>query len=158
MPDGMAAAEAGALVQEKKPEEKLPLQSLISFLEEEVRNAQIKERASFCAGRGAGPQMELDPSVWFRQCDGLRGTAALDMYVTEIVSIVRAFPYDGLSENRAVGSYVRDEIVAPCFKGRWDFYSNRKRAGFDPISFEQMMCGQNQLLDRLKHAQSQLNV
>ena len=156
--DRTAAPEAAPAAEEDKPQGKWPLQSLISFLEEEVRNAQIKERASFATANAARRQAGLDPSVWFRQRDGLRGQAALDMYVKDIVAIVRDFPYHGLSESREICGYVRDEIVAPCFKGRWDFYTNRKRAGFDPISLEQMLCGQNQLLDRLKHAQVQLNV
>ena len=78
---------------------------------------------------------------------GEEGQAAIDAYVSELVAALRDFPYERLGGNsREAGAWVRDEIVAPCFKGRWEFYSNRKRGGgFDLPALEQMLCGENML-------------
>merc|ERR1712032_1035648 len=49
-------------------------------------------------------------------------------------------------------------IIAPCFKGRWDFYSNRKRAGFDLPALEHVLCGENMILDKLRYARRAANL
>ena len=52
-----------------------------------------------------------------------------------------------------MGAWVRDEIVAPSFKGSWDFYGNRKRGeGLDLPGLEQLLCGRGMLLGRLRYA------
>ena len=66
---------------------------------------------------------------------------------------MRDFPYERLAGGREAYTWVRDDIVAPSFKGRWDFYSNRKRGvGFDLPALEHLLCGENMLLDKLRHA------
>lgn len=147
-------AQAQAMTQPEVPNRLVKLDLLISYLEEEVMEKELQQRAL------AVPTMPLpgaDPAVASEGSPlvghGLVGQAALDAYVSELVTFLRDFPYERLEGGREAGAWVRDDVVAPNFRGRWDFYSNKKQgAGFDLAALEHTLCGENMLLDRLRYS------
>lgn len=141
-----AAATANAAASDKG----VDLSMLIGYLEAEVAEKELKARAA------AFNKLETE-GLDTTSCDGLlvghslEGQAALDAYISELIAAVRDFPYDKLSKGREAGAWVRDEVIAPTFKGYWDFYSNRKRAGFDLPALHHLFSGENMLLDKLRY-------
>lgn len=120
---------------------------LIQYLDTEINDKELGERAA---------QWRHDPEVLKRRtCEG---SEAMDAYVYEIVAALRDFPYLNIREGREAGCWIRDEVVASMFRGHWDFYNNRKLAGFNLEEFHQLLSGQNMLLDRLRHAREQLQM
>ena len=149
VPDVGLAAEAGAGAPSGDDETSLPpvrLALLIEYLEAEVKDKELRSRA---AAWHDSPQ----PDELLRGAQGLVGQEALDVYVAELVARLRDFPYNRLEGGGEVGAWVRDVLLAPSFRGRWDFYSNKKvEAGFDLPSLEHILCGRDQILDRLRYA------
>merc|ERR1740121_1526504 len=135
-----AAAEPG----QEPSKAVIKLEVLINFLEEEVEDKELRKRAAECKHPG-------DTEVLFGH--GLDGQAALDAYVSELVTMIRDFPFDRLEGGKEAGAWVRDEVVAPHFRGRWNFYSNKKHgAGFDMPALDNMLNGENRLLASLRFA------
>lgn len=133
-------------------EEPVELGVLISWIEEEVEEKELCQRA-LAVGATAGDTVAGPGRCGLLYGHGLEGQAAVDAYVSEIVTIIRDFPYERLRGDREAIAWVRDEVVAPSFRDRWDFYSNRKRgAGLDLQTLEHILCGKNMLLDRLRYA------
>merc|ERR1711924_230687 len=131
------------------------LNLMINYLEEEVRDKELKP------GMPGGSRAEVARISGGENLSGhgLEGQAALDAYISELVAALRDFPYHRLRAGREAGAWVRDEVIAPIFKGHWDFYSNRKRGVvFDLVALENILCGQNMLLVRLRHAQNAANL
>ena len=149
VPDISLAAEAGVGAPTGTDEKCLSpvrLALLIEYLETEVKDKELRGRA--IAWHDSQQRDEL-----VRGAQGLVGQEALDVYVSELVARLRDFPYKHLEGGGIVGAWVRDELLAPLFRGRWNFYSNRKvNAGFDLPSLVHILCGQNQILDRLRYA------
>eukprot|EP00931_Biecheleriopsis_adriatica_P046555 TRINITY_DN26750_c0_g1_i2.p1 TRINITY_DN26750_c0_g1~~TRINITY_DN26750_c0_g1_i2.p1 ORF type:complete len:229 (-),score=56.32 TRINITY_DN26750_c0_g1_i2:21-707(-) len=145
-PAAAAAAIAAAAAEKRAEEEAINLSRLIEYLEEEVKEKELPQRSqAWLLARERGDSLD-----GFLHGRGLEGQPALDAYVSELVARLRDFPYMSLPAGREAGAWVRDELVAPCFAGRWDFYSNRKEIGFDLNEFSEALCGTNMLLDRLR--------
>lgn len=142
-PQAAEAAEPQPQEADGRPALTVKLEVLISFLEQEVADKEFRQRAD---AFGSG-----DDSTLYGHA--LEGQEALDAYVSQLVTIIRDFPYDRLEGGREAGAWVRDEVVAPNFRGRWNFYSNKKHgAGFDLKALDSMLTGQNMLLDKLRYA------
>ena len=143
------AAEAGAGAASGDDETSLPparLATLIAYLEDEVEDKDLRSR-------GRAWHDSPQPDELLRGADGLVGQEALDVYVAELVARLRDFPYHRLEGGGEVGAWVRDVLLVPSFRGRWDFYNNKKAgAGFDLPSLAHVLCDQDQILDRLRYA------
>jgi len=143
-PSDRAAAGGGLAEAVEAPPPSVKLELLITFLEGEVEDKELRQRATACTGTG-------DAEVLFGH--NMSGQDALDAYISEIVTMIRDFPFDRLEGGREAGAWVRDEVVAPHFRGRWNFYSNKKHgAGFDLPAWEHLLNGENMLLDSLRYA------
>ncbi|CAK9025650.1 unnamed protein product [Durusdinium trenchii] len=132
------------------------INTLIEYLDEEVNDKCLKARVQAVQavqGQKLGPDAKA--TGLFRPDS--EGQEAVDAYVSEIVAALRDFPYLRLPEGREAGSWIRDEIVAPVFQERWDFYNNKKLQGFNLDQLYMLLSGKNMLLDRLRHVQQSLN-
>eukprot|EP00747_Dinoflagellata_sp_TGD_P187413 gnl/TRDRNA2_/TRDRNA2_45058_c0_seq1.p1 gnl/TRDRNA2_/TRDRNA2_45058_c0~~gnl/TRDRNA2_/TRDRNA2_45058_c0_seq1.p1 ORF type:complete len:225 (+),score=48.91 gnl/TRDRNA2_/TRDRNA2_45058_c0_seq1:74-748(+) len=143
-------AEAANEVEDTMPA--MELGALIDWIEAEVEDKELTLRCDALLQKSAGDDKNSD--LLFGH--GLYGQEAIDAYVLELVAVLRDFPYDRLHGGREVGAWVRDEVVAKSFRGHWDFYSNRKRIGFDLQALENVLNGKNMLLDRLRFARRSL--
>jgi len=123
------------------------LDTLIAYVQAEVDEKDLRARASMVQHR----IIALEDVCLGH---GKSGQAALDDYVEELVAALRDFPYHRLRGGKEVGTWVRDEVVAPVFKGHWDFYSNRKRVGFSLDGLVEALCSEKEssLLHRLQYA------
>mmetsp|Transcript_55729 Transcript_55729/g.125677 ORF Transcript_55729/g.125677 Transcript_55729/m.125677 type:complete len:206 (-) Transcript_55729:80-697(-) len=131
------------------------LGAMIEWLEEEVAHKALRQRAARVAAADAGVLEEEGLLAG----NDLEGQAAVDAYVSELVAALRDFPYNRLQGGQEAGSWVRDEVIAPNFRGRWNFYSNRKCGqGFDLPALDHLLCGENMLLDRLRYARRAVNI
>jgi hypothetical protein len=84
--------------------------------------------------------------------NGLEGQEAVDAYVAQLMARIKGFPYKHIDEDPTVGAFVRDEVIAPIFKGKWELYSNEKYgAGLDLPELYRLLCGENMLLERLHY-------
>eukprot|EP00933_Yihiella_yeosuensis_P024443 TRINITY_DN18952_c0_g1_i1.p1 TRINITY_DN18952_c0_g1~~TRINITY_DN18952_c0_g1_i1.p1 ORF type:complete len:245 (-),score=46.12 TRINITY_DN18952_c0_g1_i1:130-864(-) len=135
------------------------LDMLIEYLVKEVEEKELKERADAAAVVAAARRSENGSDVTLGGTlarAGLQGQLALDTYVAELVSSIRDFPYLNLRGGREAGKWVRDEIVAPCFEGYWDFYANRKEGeDMSLLDLYTLLCGEGMLLERLRYARDQ---
>eukprot|EP00746_Dinoflagellata_sp_MGD_P017339 gnl/MRDRNA2_/MRDRNA2_139777_c0_seq1.p1 gnl/MRDRNA2_/MRDRNA2_139777_c0~~gnl/MRDRNA2_/MRDRNA2_139777_c0_seq1.p1 ORF type:complete len:204 (+),score=41.43 gnl/MRDRNA2_/MRDRNA2_139777_c0_seq1:76-612(+) len=121
------------------------LSELTDFIEAEIEAMKIKERA-----------MSNEPVETFVSPEAT-GQEAFDRYVEDLVARIRAFPYHGLLGGPHVCAFVRDKVVAPCFEGYWEFYSNRKCGdGFNCETLFTVLAGEGFLLDRLHHVRKEL--
>jgi len=123
------------------------LSLLINYLEEEVTHKDLRARAeAFKAG---------SDEVGLLRGHGLQGQEALDTYISELVARIRDFPYDKLQGGKEAGAWVRDDVVAPRFRGLWSFYTNKKLQchDVDLAALEHLLCGENMLLDSLRYVQ-----
>ena len=119
------------------------LNPLICYLEREVSRQKLSRRVS--ANR-RGEDIGLEGN-------GLKGQEAVDAYVSQLVTVIRNFPYKQIDKDPEVGTWVRDDVVAPMFAGSWDFYANKKRDdGFDLPGLHKLLCGEQRLLERLHWA------
>lgn len=135
----------------------ISLSTLIGWLETEAMEKELRARA------GAYQQLEHEAAAdaslgGLLHGHGLEGQPALDAYVSDIVAALRDFPYEKLSKGREAGAWVRDEVIAPTFKGHWDFYSNRKRLGYDPLALDHLFNGKNMLLEKLQYVRQSTNL
>ena len=149
VPDISLVAEAGVGAPTGTDEKCLSpvrLALLIEYLEAEIKDKELRRRAI-----AWHDSLQRDELV--RGAQGLVGQEALDVYVSELVARLRDFPYNHLEDGGEVGMWVRDVLLAPSFRGRWDFYENQKvDMGFDLPSLVHILCGRNQILDRLRYA------
>mmetsp|Transcript_19243 Transcript_19243/g.34854 ORF Transcript_19243/g.34854 Transcript_19243/m.34854 type:complete len:180 (-) Transcript_19243:89-628(-) len=99
-----------------------PLDALIDYLEKEIKEKDLHRRAAL--ERQGVPLEDVVAGY------GMRGMEALDAYISALIGAVRDFPYHKLNGGQEAGAWVRDEVVAPVFKGHWRFYSNQKARGF----------------------------
>eukprot|EP00439_Symbiodinium_sp_Y106_P062857 s3765_g9.t1 len=134
----------------------IDLGQLIDYLEAELYDKQLKERAEQYEAAVRSGRAIPEGAVYSYQ---LEGQAALDAYVSQIVAAVRDFPFLQLAGGRVAGRWIRDELVAPVFDGHWDFYSNRKiNDGFDLNQFYLLLDGENMLIQRLRYARKTLQM
>jgi len=134
------------------------LLDLIKYLKHEICEKDLKRRAEEyerCRWRA-------QPAGALLKGNGLQGEAALDAYITQLVAVLRQFPYEQLGgpEHPEVGAWVRDTVVAKAFHGRWAFYANKKmrKSGFDLKSLYETLCGRNRLLDSLIYVHSKTHL
>jgi len=144
-PPGTTESNEDAQGAKEEEGETIQLDVLIAYLEEEVADKDLCVRVD--ALRGDGPFAESLLAGY-----GLHGQDAVDRYVLDLVQKLKEFPYLRLPGGREAGTWVRDDMVAPCFKGRWKFYSNQKEQGFDLPTLVRTLTGENGLLDRLYYA------
>mmetsp|Transcript_97795 Transcript_97795/g.188643 ORF Transcript_97795/g.188643 Transcript_97795/m.188643 type:complete len:204 (+) Transcript_97795:62-673(+) len=130
----------------EEEEEVIRLDVLIAYVEEEIADKELCVRAAD-ALRGDGPFADS-----LLAGNGVYGQEAVDRYVFQLVQKLKEFPYLRLLGGREAGTWVRDELVAPCFTGRWKFYSNQKLRGFDLPALVKTLTSENGLLDRLYYA------
>lgn len=135
---------------EDRPHQAQPVQAqlgwLIAWLEDEHKDRQLKRRALFIEqGISAPPEGH-----------GRSGQDAVDAYVAEIVFAIKEFQFREIKGGPAVGTWLQKDVVAPIFKGRWDYYSNKKcAAGFDLVSFERAL---TTLVSNLRIVQTQAGI
>mmetsp|Transcript_41319 Transcript_41319/g.92793 ORF Transcript_41319/g.92793 Transcript_41319/m.92793 type:complete len:179 (-) Transcript_41319:50-586(-) len=122
------------------------LDSLIDYLETEIKEKDLRRRAEL--ERRGVPLEEVVCGY------GMSGMPALDAYIAALVGALRDFPYHKLNGGQEAGAWVRDEVVAPVFNGRWHFYSNQKVRGFTLQGLVEVLCEDKDrsLLPRLRIA------
>jgi hypothetical protein len=116
------------------------LATLINYVEEEIRHKEFKRRVKFWQASGCQDTRVLVGC----NCNG---QDAIDAYVSQLVAALRDFPYTEL-RTRHLGILIRDEVVAPCFQGRWNFYNNKKVG--EGFSLESLVAMFYTLVDRLR--------
>mmetsp|Transcript_39070 Transcript_39070/g.72783 ORF Transcript_39070/g.72783 Transcript_39070/m.72783 type:complete len:165 (-) Transcript_39070:92-586(-) len=145
-------------VANREPEriENFDLNVLIEYLEDEVKDKDLKRRAE-AWWQATQNKREVEPGIL--RTFTLEGQEALDAYVGNIVARLRDFPFMSLQGGRETGCWVRDQLIAPLFDGHWDFYSNQKiNEGFNLREFYLLLEGKNMLLERLRHARMELAI
>ena len=119
---------------------------LIEYLENESSRLQLHQRAALDGKNG-----DIHANATQEEED-------VDAYVGQLVAALRDFPFHRMTAGRTAGAWVRDEVIAPVFHGRWDFYNNTKASGYDFKTMEHMLNGQNMLIAKLRYVQRSANL